>query len=290
MQGSRFLIGVAIATVVCLAVGTAAVAMVIDKYAVGVHENPLRLFGLIQAKFVPGCAPAVNPMACHVDGRAWRLQSSGASWSARSDGESGYRFEIRSGDRWLKDARMRKSVERTELSDFDRMPYGKDIWLAFTMEVAPGKPSTSDWVNLGQLHGTADAGEPSVSPPWVQRLLPNDVFRVEVRHSQEDPIKAPPSRVAIFEDRQLQRGRPYRFVYHFRISTGPDGMARLWRDGRLVADYHGPLGYPDRRGPYFKFGIYRAPAPGGEPIVARYSHVTLGSTPPRDLSLAAPVR
>jgi len=282
MQRSRLLVGIAAAAVVSLAVGTTAASMVLDKYAVGVHDNPLRLLGLVQAKFEPGCAPAVNPMACHVDGRAWRLQSSGAPWSARADGENGYRFEIRSGDHWSKDARKGKTVERTELSDLARMPYGQDFWLAFTMEVEPGPPSTSDWVNLGQLHGTADAGERSVSPPWVQRLLPNDAFRVEVRHTLEDPIKTQPTPVVIFEDPKLERGRPYRFVYHFRISTGPDGMATMWRDGKLVADYRGPVGYPDKRGPYFKLGLYRARAPGGERLVAHYSDVTLGSRPPAD--------
>ncbi|MDB5446839.1 MAG: putative hemolysin-adenlyate cyclase protein [Phenylobacterium sp.] len=281
--------GIAAAAVVTLAVGTAAGSVVLEKYAVGVHDNPLRLFGLIQANFQPGCAPAVNPIACHVAGRAWRLQSSGAPWSARADGENGYRFEIRSGDQWAKDAFPGHPVERTELSDLDRMPYGKDIWLAFTMEVEPGPPSTADWINLGQLHGTADPGERAVSPPWVQRLLRDDRFRVEVRHTLENPVKASPPPTVIFEDPKLERGRPYRFVYHFRISPGPDGMARLWRDGKLVADYRGPIGYPDKRGPYFKFGVYRAPAPGGERVAARYSDVTLGPTPPGDRLPAAPV-
>jgi hypothetical protein len=283
MRRSRLLIGIAAGTLMTVAVGAAAAAsVVLDRYAVGIHGNPLRLLGLMEAAVRPGCAPVVNPIACHVDGRAWRLQSSGAPWAARADGDDGYRFEIRAGDQWAKDIRPGHPVERTELSDLARMPYGKDVWLAFTMEVEPGPPSTSEWVNLGQLHGTADPGEKSVSPPWVQRLVEGDRFRVEIRHTQEDPIQAPPTAVTIFEDPKLQRGRPYRFVYHFRISPKPDGMVRLWRDGKLVADYRGPVGYPDKRGPYFKFGVYRAPAPGGERVAARYRDVTLGFEPPQD--------
>jgi hypothetical protein len=281
------IMGIASAAVVALAVGTAAASSVIDRYAVGVHGNPLRLFGLIQTSFQKGCAPAVNPIACNVSGRAWRLQSSGAAWSARADGEDGYRFEIRPGDQWAKDVRPGHPVERTELSDLARMPYGRDIWLAFTLEVEPGRPSTAAWVNLGQLHGTADPGEPSVSPPWVQRLLRDDRFVVEVRQTQQDRMKVSPPPIVIFEDPRLERGRPYRFVYQFRISPGQDGLVRLWRDGLLVADYHGPVGYPDRLGPYFKFGLYRAPAPGGEPMVAHYSDVSLGFAPPGDRLRAA---
>jgi hypothetical protein len=217
-----------------------------------------------------------------VDGRAWRLQSSGAPWSARSYGANGYRFEIRPGDHWAKDAKKVHAVERTELSDLARMPLDEDIWLAFTLEVEPGQVNTSEWVNLGQLHATADIGEPSVSPPWVQRLLPDDRFLVEVRQTQENPIKEAPPPIVIFEDPKLERGRPYRFVYRFRISNGPNGMVQLWRDGVLVANYRGPLGYQDKLGPYFKFGVYRAPAPRGERLAARYSDVTLGPAPPAD--------
>jgi hypothetical protein len=279
---SKMTIAVAVAIFATIAVGSAAASMVIEKYAIGVHGNPLRLFGLVRANFEDGCTPAVNPIACRVAGRAWRLQSSGAPWSARADGATGFRFEIRPGDHWAKDANKASTVERTELSDLARMPLDEDIWLAFTLEVEPGPTSTSEWVNLGQLHGTADPGEPSVSPPWVQRLLPGDRFSVEVRETSENPIKKAPPAIVIYEDPKLERGRPYRFVYRFRISQGPNGLVQLWRDGVQVADYHGPVGYQDRLGPYFKLGVYRAPASGGERLAARYSDVTLGSAPPAD--------
>lgn len=280
MRRSRIIVGVAAMATMAVAVGTATAAMVLQRAAVGVHDNPLRLLGLVQASYAEGCAPAINPIACHVAGRAWRLQSSGAVWSAHASGVNGYRFEVRPGDHWAKDVGHPGSKERAELSDLARVPYHKDMWLAFTLEVEPGPPSTSAWVNLGQLHATADPGEATASPPWVQRLLPNDRFQVEVRQTQQDPIRESPAPIVIFEDPKLERGRPYRFVYQFRVSQGQDGMVRLWRDGVLVADYRGPLGYPDKRGPYFKFGVYRAPAPGGERMAARYSDVTLGPDPP----------
>ncbi|RAK58140.1 heparin lyase I family protein [Phenylobacterium deserti] len=289
MLRSRTTVIIAAAVVASLGLGSAAASVVIDKYAIGVHDNPLRLLGLVQANFDDGCAPSVNPIACRVAGRAWRLQSSGAPWSARAEGDNGYRFEIRPGDYWAKDARKAHPVERTELSDLARMPLDKDIWLAFTLEVEPGVASTSEWVNLGQLHATADRGEPSVSPPWVQRLLPNDRFQVEVRHTQDDPIKAAPPPVVIYEEAKLERGKPHRFVYRFRISQGPNGLAQMWRDGVLVADYRGPIGYRDKLGPYFKFGVYRAPAARGERLAARYTNVTLGSNPPPDRLPATPL-
>jgi hypothetical protein len=282
MRRSAIVIGIAAAVGTSLAVGAAAASIVLDKYAVGVHNNPLRLLGLVKASFEDGCAPDVNPIACRVAGRAWRLQSSGAPWSARADGPDGYRFEIRPGDHWAKDIRHGSRVERTELSDLERMPFGSDVWLAFTLEVEPGPPSTADWVNLGQLHATADPDEPSISPPLVQRLLRDDRFVVEVRHTLENPVRDTPPPTVIFADPKLQRGRPYRFIYHFRIDPGAGGMAQLWRDGKMVADYRGPIGYPDKRGPYFKFGVYRAPAPGRERMAARYSDVSVGSSPPPD--------
>ena len=271
--------------VVLLLTGAAGAAYVLNRFGVGVHGNPLRLIGLVQASFLEGCHPKVNPIACRVAGRAWRVQSSGAPWGVRSDPRdpSSIRFELRAGDKWAKDVRLRElepdahDVERVELSDLARQSYGEDIWFAFTMQVEPGPSTTADWVNLGQLHNTPDPGEKSASPPWVQGFGPGDAFRVFVRHTAQDPLRTNPSPVVLFEDRAFRRARAYRFVYHLTLAPTGAGRAQLWRDGVLVADRRGPLGYPDKRGPYFKFGVYRSPA--AENMVVRYSDVRLGREP-----------
>lgn len=272
--------------VVVAAGGAAAFAAYeLQQFGVGVQGDPRRLWGLVAAAREPGCRPSVEPIACHVAGRAWRVQNSGADWGVRSEGSDGFRFELRAGDRWTKDVRLRTlepdahNVERDELSDLDRQPYGRDIWFGFTLKVEPGPPSTSDWVNLGQLHNTPDRGEASASPPWVQGFGRGDAFRVFVRHTAQDPLRDNPSPIVLFEDHAFQRGRPYRFVYHLVLAPTGAGRAEMWRDGRKVADYHGPLAYPDKSGPYFKFGIYRSPA--AETMVAHYSDVSLGSEPIR---------
>ena len=273
----------AAAAVAVIVIGAAS-AYIFNQFGVGVHGDPLRVLGLVQANFAEGCAPSDRPIACRVAGRAWRAQNSGESYALRSEGarSGSFRFELHAGDKWSKDVRLANSgpghrVERDELSDLARQPYGQDIWFGFTMLVEPGPATTAAWVNLGQLHNTPDSGEMSASPPWVQGFGPGDHFRIFVRHTAENPLVHNPEPIVLFEDTHFQRGRPYRFVYHLKLAPTGAGVAQVWRDSRLVGDYKGPLGYPDKSGPYFKFGIYRSPA--SEPMVVHYASVRLGSTP-----------
>ena len=274
----------AAAVVVLLIVG-GALAYVFNQYGVGIHGDPLRLLGLVQANFANGCAPDVNPIACRVAGRAWRVQNSGAPHGLRAEGNylDAFRFELRAGDKWSKDIRLKAKlgpghgVERDELSDLKRQPYDKDIWFGFTMLVEPGPPTTADWVNLGQLHNTPDKDEMSASPPWVQGFGAGDRFRIFIRHTGENPLRHNPQPIILFEDPAFKRGHAYRFVYHLKLAPTGAGLAQVWRDGRLIGDYRGPLGYPDKTGPYFKFGIYRSPA--SETMVVHYAAVRLGDAP-----------
>ncbi|RYG56341.1 MAG: hypothetical protein EON56_04300, partial [Alphaproteobacteria bacterium] len=263
--------------VLCLAALAGLGSLLLDRFGVGVHGNPFRLVGLAEASLKPGCYPEHIPMACQIAGRAWRLQSSGAAWGLTADNDhpGQYRFELHEGDMWAKDVRLKKGkgphgqVERVEFSDLKRQPFGKDFWFGFTLNVEPGPKTTSDWVNLGQLHNTPDPGEASASPPWVQGFGPNDSFRIFVRHTAQNPLVDNPAPIVLFEDHNFQRGRPYRFVYRFRWDPKGNGLAQVWRDDVLVGNYKGPFGYPDQRGGYFKFGIYRRPAP--ETMVVHYA-------------------
>jgi hypothetical protein len=260
-------------------------SFLLQRFGVGVHGDPLRLIGLAQASVQPGCFPERLPIACHVAGRAWRLQSSGAPWGLVADNNAPgqFRFELRHGDKWAKDVRLKRlkgpnhQVERVEFSDLQRQPYNRDIWFGFTMLVEPGPKTSSEWVNLGQLHNTPDPGENSASPPWVQGFGAGDAFRIFVRHTDQNPLVDNPSPIVLFQDRAFKRGHPYHFIYRLRIDHEGNGLAQVWRDGMLIGNYRGPLGYPDQRGGYFKFGIYRRPA--AETMVVHYSNVQLGQKP-----------
>jgi predicted transcriptional regulator len=47
------------------------------------------------------------------------------------------------------------------------------------------------------------------------------------------------------------------WVFHVKWSWESDGLLEVWKNGKKVIHYEGPIGYNDRRGVYFKTGIYK---------------------------------
>ena len=63
----------------------------------------------------------------------------------------------------------------------------------------------------------------------------------------------------IFEETSDIRGQWIDMAYQVRFSANPNqGFVKIWKNGVLVAEYKGALGYEDDRPfTYFKFGLYR---------------------------------
>jgi hypothetical protein len=225
------------------------------------------------------CTNLVIVSYCMIDGHRWQGDVA-APWSI-SNGPKGsdIRFEVRSGDRAKGDIVRGHPAERAEVSEskYPR-PFDRDIWFSFGMMVEPGPKVSSDWVELGQLRPTLNPGDRSQSPPWAQGLAPGDEFRVQVRTLNQKPLRGYAPSIFLFKDPGFRRGRTYHFVYRLRYGI-PDGRLEAWRDGVKIADYSGPLGFPGNIGPYFKFGIYREPAP--ETLAVHYYDIHFSDRPLR---------
>jgi hypothetical protein len=52
-------------------------------------------------------------------------------------------------------------------------------------------------------------------------------------------------------------GRWTDWVFRVKWSHKSDGLLQVWKDGQLVIDHKGPVGFNDRNGPYLKLGIYK---------------------------------
>jgi len=220
----------------------------------------------------PGrCGDPGSEKNCGFAGGHWMKQNSGADYSISSEGRGALRFELRGGDRWSQDRNTNHASERTEISEPGAVrAANQDAHVSFNMTVDPGPRTTSAWTVVGQFHQALQPGEAG-SPPVEQLLLPGDLFTICLRTSAQHPLTVNPHEFCPFKDPAFQRGRTYHFEYSLRFSTGPDGYARVVRDGATIIDYHGPLGYVEPTGPYLKLGIYRAPAP--ETLVVHYDHV-----------------
>lgn len=260
-----------------IAAGGGAAAWILERAGVDLYGRPWRLTGFVSAWLWDGCWPRDLAIACRVDGRPWRAQNSGKPWSVTAEpGECGQRFELRKGERWSKDVRTRHMTERNELSDFVRQPTDEDIWLSFRMMIEPGPPSSARWMDFGQLHNTPDAGENDISQIFTHGLEKGDRYFIKVRGSPADPLLKSPPGAEIFIDDHFRRGHVYDYVVRLRLDPFGKGIAQVWRDGRAIADYEGPLGYVDRFGPYFKYGLYRSIAPAGETMVGHFSCLRIG--------------
>jgi hypothetical protein len=263
---------VAILFVVIVAL-IAAALFVGERKGIHFDRNPLRVIAAASAVFRHGCTPAERPLFCRQDGVPWLVQSPGADWSIRQEGANGIRFELRSGDRWPKDVRQNHAVERVEIMDLRKQAPKGEFWFAFVFSLDKGDQLTSEWLNLGQLHNTADAGELSPSPIWAQRLYPNGTFQIVARWTDEDPLKSAPREQVLFTDPAFTRGKRYHFVYRMRLDYQGAGVLQAWRNGRQIIDYRGPLGFPDKSGPYLKFGLYRKSSSIPVTLVGHYSDI-----------------
>ena len=205
----------------------------------------------------------------------WIVENSGAPWSLEGNLETAtdVRFEVRSGDRAPWDIEHHHAAERSEMSVRRKQPMDQDIWLAFGLMVEPGAKATGRWSTLGQLHPTTDPGDISPSPAWEQELAAGDVFQILVRSKAQKPLTSSPVPKVVFADAAFKRGQVYHFVYRIRYSLA-DGLLQARRDGRQIVNYSGPIGYDEHVGPYFKFGIYREPAP--ETLAVHFNNLKIG--------------
>ena len=161
------------------------------------------------------------------------------------------RFEYRPGDEaWT-------GGYRSEVSEsFGKAVFNEPVWYAFSTYIADsfrGEAVISQW------HASPDAGEVWRSPPLALRY-DGEILRVTGRYS-EIPIQqgndAPEHNLYVTPlDKETWNDWVFRVVW-----SHESGSVDAWLNGTKVIEYRGPIGYRDRRGPFFKFGIYNQGVP-----------------------------
>ena len=75
----------------------------------------------------------------------------------------------------------------------------------------------------------------------------------------------------------ISRDRWYRIVGRLVFGWDNNASVDIWWDGaKILSQANTNMGYNDMRGPYFKFGIYRAKV--AETTVADFANMELGTT------------
>src|SRR5208282_5174192 len=184
----------------------------------------------------------------------WKIQSPGKPYSiqtasdVRKNGEDSLRFELRKGEQW-------NSSFRSEVNTTEHPPMNSVRWYAFSLYLPAGFPIEDNRLVLAQWHGAdkKELGEVARSPSMAFRYRAGR-FYITDRHTSEWIV----------------------FVVQAKWSYQDDGFVNVWWNGKPIVQYHGPVGYNDDIGPYFKFGIYRDDT--DKTYVAYYNQVKSGTS------------
>jgi Ca2+-binding RTX toxin-like protein len=202
------------------------------------------------------------------------FHNSGDPWSVQRTGDL-YRFEVRSGDHW----RDETIKERSEISSQGKLAFDKTYTMSYDFQIEPGARNTAEWLNMGQFHGTPDAGDVKGLGPVFAIKLAGERMRIVTR-SDADPTTdgRVPDNFIYTDNQDIVRGHWYHMTVQLRFDPDGGGIAKVWRDGDLIADYKGPLAYNDAVGPYWKMGIYRENAAETLAINYRDFNIVEGAT------------
>jgi hypothetical protein len=210
--------------------------------------------------------------AAYLSPDSYWSQNGGAPWSL-SIARGEFRFEVRSGDHWPPDP-VGSDKERSEIADRHTLVLGHTYRIRYQFQVEPGRPSSADWLVLGQIHQSDIPGAPQLSPPFEVDLN-HEKMAVVVRWASGPlGVDNGPAGSTLWSDSSaIRRGRWYDMAIDVRFDPYGDGALYIRRDGIRLASYRGPLGFADHAGLYWKEGVYRAAAP--ETIAARFRNLSI---------------
>ena len=222
-----------------------------------------------------------------VGNQTYSVQNANHPWSLKVAGSPPcrYRFEVRSGDRWVGEAQAAK-VERSEVhgptDSSNPAAFDTPVWTAYQFKIEPGPMSSATWVVLGDWHVRPDFGDSAImSSPWQLELRTGDILVFDIRVSPSPrPIRANAPEWHIYTaPAPISRGRWHSVVSVARFDWRPkgEGGVTVWLDGTKIVDYKGPFGYDTENPPYFKFGVYRAAAP--EALAVDYADIETSRSP-----------
>jgi len=197
------------------------------------------------------------------------------STHARS-GTYSMRFEQRCEDPLMHNGRRAELVKGGLLSPMlSERWYGLSIFLPLNWVNDDGN---GGWIVFAQWHGSPDlsSGDMWRSPPLALEISTNK-WIIDYRYDPNFITTHNPSGHYAWTGSMTEdKGKWTDWVFHVRWDYSETGFLEVWKNGVQVADYHGPIGYNDVKGPYFKMGIYRGGANSICPRVVYHDELRMG--------------
>jgi hypothetical protein len=206
----------------------------------------------------------------YFDDTPYSVQNAGETYSYKQTGEV-YRFEVHSGDQWRA---QDGAKERSEISAKQTLAFDKTYTMSYDFMVEPGQKNTAQWLNIGQFHGTPDAGDYGSLGPVFAIQLNGERMQLITRTDPDRISEGRPEDNVLYTDStDIVRGQWYHLDIQIRFDPDGKGLIDVTRDGKLLAHYEGGVGYNDATGPYWKMGIYREASP--ETLAVDYRNFNL---------------
>lgn len=192
-----------------------------------------------------------------------------ATYALTSKDGNAVRFEVRYGDTNWYDIDSGK--ERSEISSTEHIDYGTPLHVSYNFTVEPGAKNSAVWVVVGQLHHDFQDDE-NVGPPPFAIELKGEKMMATIRYNDETGAQV--VKQIFLDATDIVRGHAYKMDIYasFDNSTNESRMVVV-RDGTVIADYKGPLGFSADGQVYWKEGIYRYHAP--ETLAVTYSDLQI---------------
>ncbi|MBL8173394.1 MAG: polysaccharide lyase [Bryobacterales bacterium] len=181
------------------------------------------------------------------------------------------RFQLRAADS------PRNDGIRAELQDDYHAPRGREVWYSFSTYIAEDFPRWEKNSVISQWKGSTDKGEYDDRSPMLAHRYWNGALVIDMRVSTEALQQANDGQVrTLLRVEEFPRGVWHDFR-HRVVWSHEQGELDIWLNGKQVVSYRGPVGYNDRRGPYFKLGLYHHDG-GPKPFVIYHDEYKRGLT------------
>jgi len=174
--------------------------------------------------------------------------------SVAKTGRYALRVELRRDDKVI------ARGKRAELRLFAEKTPNVERWYKVSYFLPNDYKSDSMYEILAQWHEMPDRilGEDWRSPP-LSLLTQDGKWKFRILWAT-DPVNTNRtiSGTKMLDLGEVQTGRWVEWVFHLHFSHQEDGFLQIWKDGKQIVDEHGPNYYNDRKGPYFKVGMYKS--------------------------------
>ena len=173
--------------------------------------------------------------------------------SLSKTGNKSVRFELNNTDPIIGNGK------RAELLLFSEKSSNIERWYRFDVYLPENYQNDPLFDIIAQWHETPDfdLGETWRSPP-IALMTRKNFWELRILWADK-PVNTNKtiSGSKLIPLGNYEKNKWVEWVFHIKYSYGDDGLMEIWKNKKKVLEHQGPNYYNDKKGPFFKFGIYK---------------------------------